>query len=117
MNEQYQYDRVRYGAESFGVDRVADEHVPLAGQGYRQPNGGRVKGGRQILGQAEVDEAPIVRNVISIPPHRVEIHEARKRRESGHRIRHGHREQDGVGAVPHRFLQQHDADETVGDQR
>jgi len=67
-----------------------------------EPDGRRMTDGRQVLGEAMVDEAPRVRHVLCSALQSVEIDIARQRPQTGQHVRLSHRHQDEVRRRAHR---------------
>ena len=71
-----------------------------------EPDGGGVAGGRQVIGECRVGDAPRVRHPVAVAPRRarVEVQEVRQRQQAGQRVGDRHAHQQRVGRVAHRHL-------------
>jgi len=83
--------------------------IPVEGEGDGEPDGCGVAGGRQVVRQGRVRDAPVVRHPVAVAPRRVEVEVVRQRQQPGQRVGDGHADEHRVGGVAHRLSQQDDA--------
>lgn len=72
---------------------------------------------REVLSEAVIGEAPVVRDVIVRPAQSVEVDVTRKWPDTCHHVRQSHRDEQDVRGGPHVRSDKYDADERVGDDR
>lgn len=92
---------------------VTDTDVALEGEDDGQPDGGRVRDRREVLGQDQVDRTPRVGDPVVAVLEGVEEDVAGQGPDTGQHVGYGDGHQKGVGRRSHVWLQQDEADEAV----
>ena len=108
-------ERTTLSDSGAGEVTATDARVALRRQQHRQPDGRRVKHGRQVVDETEVGVAPAVRQPVLSLPDREEPDVDRQRPETGQRVGEGDGDQDGVGRRAHVGTEEDDTDEQVAD--